>query len=57
MQKRPLEPKKDVRTLNANLDTVQDKVYEARWILIEVNKFVTLEFIHNVLLDREESPL
>lgn len=46
--------KEDTKTLNAYLDTLTSKIYEAKRSLIEANKEVTSEAIKNILLGRTE---
>jgi hypothetical protein len=46
--------KEDTKTLNAYLDTLTSKIYEAKRSLIEENKEVTSEAIKNILLGRTE---
>jgi len=45
--------KETVRALNAYLDTLQAKVYEAKHMLIQNGKPVTAEFIKNLVQGRE----
>jgi site-specific recombinase XerD len=45
--------KETVRALNAYLDTLQAKVYEAKHLLIQNGKPVTAEFIKNLVQGRE----
>ena len=46
--------KEDVRSLNAYLDTLQTKVYEARRLLIEKNEVITAEALRDVLKGTNE---
>ena len=47
--------KEDVKSLNAYLDTLQTKVYEARRRLLEKNETITAETLRNVLKGTNEN--
>jgi hypothetical protein len=53
---RALGVKEDVKSLNAYLDILQGKVYEARRNLIETNKSIRSELLKNLLVDKNERP-
>src|SRR3954469_23650383 len=48
--------KEDARTINAYLDTLQSKVYEAHRSLIESNELVSAEAVKNKLTGVAERP-
>jgi site-specific recombinase XerD len=47
--------KEDVKSLNAYLDTLQTKVYEVRWQLLEKNETITSESLRSVLNGTNEN--
>jgi hypothetical protein len=53
---RAIGVKEDIRSLNAYLDILQGKVYEARRNLIETNKSISAELLKNSLVGTNERP-
>jgi hypothetical protein len=47
--------KEDARSLNAYLDILRTKVYEARRVLLEKNEMITAETLRNILKGTSEN--